>query len=237
MADRNVPISGRRALVVAGFLIAVPMRMARPAAIDVREVDLADFDRLVLQVPADVEIVLGEKNSARIEAERKVVDSIDFRNRGGTLQVVAARSFETRERIRIRITCRSLVALEAHSSVDATLAGLGGERFTLTADDSASVSLERLNLAALEADISGSATVTASGKVRTQKVRIGGAGGYDAGELESQVAVVDAGGSSDVVVDSRDSLEAKVSGAATVQYEGNPKLKESVAGAGTLERR
>ena len=48
---------------------------------------------------------------------------------------------------------------------------------------------------------------------------------------------MEAAGSSDVVVNSRDSLEAKVSHAATVQYEGNPKLKESVAAAGTLERR
>ena len=238
MAEHSTPRSRRRALVVAaGILVAVPMRTALPAATVARDIDLADFDRLVLQVPAEVEIVMGEKNGARIEAERKVVDSIDFRNRGGTLQVVAARSFETRERIRIRITCRSLVSLDARSSVDASLAGLGGERFTLMVADSATVSLGRLNLAALEADISGSATVTASGKARMQKVRIGGAGSYDAGELESQAAVVEAGGSSDVVVNSRDSLEAKVSDAATVQYEGNPKLKESVAAAGTLERR
>ena len=70
-----------------------------------------------------------------------------------------------------------------------------------------------------------------------QTVRIAGAGGYDARRLESQAVVVDASGSSDVVVDSRDSLDAKVSGAATVQYGGNPKLKRSVEGAGTLERR
>jgi Putative auto-transporter adhesin, head GIN domain len=243
MADRSndarMPSMSRRLtfIAAASCLFGVSMRKAMTAAPDVREIDLPAFDKLFLQVPADVEIVIGEKNHARIEAERKVVDSIDFRARGGALQVVARRSFETRERIHIRITCRSLVALEAHASVDATLSDLGGERLSLSAADSATVSLERLNLSVLEADIAGSATVTASGKVRMQTVRIGGAGGYDARRLESQTVVVDASGSSDVVIDSRDSLDAKVSGAATVQYGGNPKLKQSVDGAGTLERR
>jgi hypothetical protein len=237
--DAAMPSMSRRLtfIAAAGCLFAVSMRKAMTAAPEIREIDLPAFDKLSLQVPADVEILIGDRNHARIEAERKVVDSIDFRARGGTLQVVAGRSFETRERIHIRITCRRLIALEAQASVDATLADLGGERLSLSAADSATVSLERLNLSALEADIAGSATVTASGKARMQTVRIAGAGGYDARRLESQAVVVDASGSSDVVVDSRDSLDAKVSGAATVQYGGNPKLKQSVEGAGTLERR
>jgi len=241
MADARQFRSGRR-LALAGatavaWWLGAPMRPAMPAATVVRELDLADFDRLVLQVPANVEIVLGDRNHARVEAERKVVDSIDFRDRDGQLQVVAGRSFQTQEPIHIRITCRRLLALQAHSSVDASVSGLEGEGFSLSAADSATISLERMNLSALDADISGSATVTASGKVRMQKVRIGGAGGYDARRLESRRGVVDASGSSDVVIDSREQLEATVSGAATVQYQGNPALKQSVSGAGTLERR
>lgn len=241
MADAREFRNGRRlalaAATAAAWWLAAPMRQAMPATTVVRELDLANFDRLVLQVPANVEIVLGDRNHARVEAEPKVVDSIDFRDRNGRLQVVAGRSFQTQERIHIRITCRKLVALEAHASVDATVSGLEGEGFSLSAADSATVSLERMNLSALDADIAGSATVTASGKVRTQKVRIAGAGGYDARKLESRVGVVDASGSSDVVIDSREQLQATVSGAATVQYEGNPALKQSVSGAGTLERR
>jgi hypothetical protein len=55
--------------------------------------------------------------------------------------------------------------------------------------------------------------------------------------LHSQRAVIEANGSSDAVIDSRDSLEAEVSDAATVRYSGHPRLKQSVTGAGTLERK
>ena len=240
MADAGELRSGRRAALAAvtaiGWWLAAPMRQAIPAAPVVRELDLGSFDRLVLQVPADVEITLGDRNHARIEAEPKVIDSIDFRDRNGRLQVIAGRNFQTQERIYIRITCRRLVALEAHAAVDATVSGLRGDAFSLSAADSASVSLEGMNLTALDADIAGSATVTASGKVRTQKVRVAGAGGYDARQLESRRSVVDASGSSDVIIDSREQLEATVSGAATVQYKGTPALKQSVSGAGTIER-
>jgi hypothetical protein len=235
--DHDCPGRRRLALAAAAACLIASMRPALAAATKVREVDLAAFDRLILRVPADVEIVPGDRHHVRIEAEREVLDSIDFRARSGKLEVLTSRSFQTRKRIRITITCRNLVALEAHAAVDATVSGLTGDRFSLAASDSATVTLHGLNFSALEADIAGSATVTAAGNVRMQKVRISGSGGYDARELESQVGVVDASGSSDVVIVSRDKLAATVAGAATVQYGGNPALQRSVSGAGTLERR
>src|SRR5690606_10629046 len=95
--------------------------------------------------------------------------------------------------------------------------------------------LDRLNLQSLSADIGGSATVNASGKAAEQKAVVAGAATYDARRLQSGTARSEACGSSDVAVDSRAVLEPDVSGAATVQYAGKPRLKQSVGGAGTLE--
>lgn len=238
MAECPAPVAPRRRtlLWLAGCIVVTPLAAAPPAAMAIREIDLQAFDELELAVPADVEIVIGDRDQARVEAERKVVDSIAFRNRGNRLQVVVARSIQTKEPIRIRITCRRLVALAAHAATDAHLAGLEADRLTLVAADSASVRLSGLNLSAFEADITGSASVDAAGKARSQAIRIAGAGSYDAGDLESATVTVTASGSSDVIVDSRISLDAVVSGAATVQYRGNPAVKQSVAEAGTLER-
>jgi hypothetical protein len=238
MAECPAPAAPRRRtlLLLAGCIVVPPLAAAPPAAMAIREIDLQAFDELELAVPADVEIVIGDRDHARVEAERKVVDSIAFRNRGNRLQVVVARSIQTTEPIRIRITCRRLVALAAHAATDASLAGLAADRFSLVAADSASIRLSHLNLSTFEADITGSASVDAAGKARSQVIRIAGAGSYDAGDLESAAVTVTASGSSDVVVDSRISLDAVVSGAATVQYRGNPTVNQSVAEAGTLER-
>jgi hypothetical protein len=221
----------------AAFLLA-RLAQAAPAALTAsREIDLADFDRLVLQVPAEVTVVLADRTHARIEAEPKVIDSIAFSNSKGIMRVTVVRGFDTRQPIRIHVSCRRLVALEARSSVDVDLDGLRGERLLLKAADSSSVSLRGLNLESIEVDMEGSATVTAEGSARRQKVHADGAGDYDASKLASREAVVEATGSSDVLIDSRDSLQATVSGAATVGYAGNPRLKQAVDGAGTLKRR
>jgi hypothetical protein len=149
---------------------------------------------------------------------------------------MASGSFQTEEAIAIQLEIKQLSALEAQASVDATLEGLEGKTLEITAGDSATVNLERLNLQALQVDIGGSATVNASGKAARQKAVVAGAATYDAKRLQSATAHIEASGSSDVAVDSRESLEVDVSGAATVQYAGKPRLKQSVGGAGTLER-
>jgi hypothetical protein len=200
-----------------------------------REVNLQGFDRLVLEVSADVSIRIGSRNHARMEAEQKVVERIVFRNEGGTLKVGTSGSIEAREPITILIECTRLTSLEAHGSVEARLSGLTARAFELVARDGATVSLESLNLESLEADIGGSATVNASGKARAQEVSVGGAATYDARRLRSATARIEAADSSDVAVDSRETLEVRVSGSATVQFAGHPKLKQSVSDAGTLE--
>jgi hypothetical protein len=238
IAAAGIAAGPSRWLAVSLGVLATGLSGAAPAAGKAsKDLDLGEFSRLILQVPATVRFDFGQKHHAHIEAEQKVIDSIAFGIEGGTLRVSAAKSFNTRDAITIVITGRRLAALEAHAAVDVTVAPLSADRFTLKAADSANVTLKGLNLASIVADIEGSATVTADGSAKSQEVHLGGAGTYAAGGLVSQRAVVEAGGSSDAVIDSRESLEVDVSGAATVQYTGKPKLKQSVSGAGTLERK
>lgn len=240
MAERLPGRTGSRRTVlrmVAAAIVPAALAPARAlrAATTSRETDLREFDRLVLQVPADVSIRIGSRHHVRIEAEQQVIDRIALRSEGGMLKVVASDSFQTREPIRIVIECTRLTALEAQASVEVRLSGLKAKAFELTAGDSAAVNLDGLNLESLQADIDGSATVNAGGKVHAQSASVGGAATYDARQLRSATARIEASGSSEVAVDSRESLEVDVSGSATVRYAGKPRLKQSVAGAGTLE--
>lgn len=225
------------ALSAAAFLPrALPAAQPGARSRAAKEIELSDFDQLVLDVPAEIRIVVAGRSHARIEAATNVVESIAFSARGRTLRVFAQASFETREPINITITCRMLTSLEAGASADATLEALSGRAFAVTAAGSSSVTLKGLNLESLMADIGGSATVTAEGRAGSQQIVAGGSATYQARGLRSGSVRVEASGSSDVVVESRDTLQVSVSGAATVQYAGNPKVGHSVTGAGTLER-
>ena len=238
LADRATSLTAVGFALSAAAFLPKASPAAQPGARTraAKELELSDFDRVVLEVPAEIRIVVAGRSHARIEAASNVVESIAFSTRGRTLRVFAQTSFETRDPINITITCRALSSLEASTSADATLEALSGRTFAVTAAGSASVTLKSLNLESLVADLAGSATVTAEGRAGSQQVVAGGSATYDARRLQSGSARVKAEGSSDVVVDSRDRLEVSVSGAATVQYAGNPKVAESVTGAGTLER-
>jgi hypothetical protein len=220
---------------LAGLLAcATPVMRAEP--LQVRRHAPMAFDRLTIEVPADVRISFADRFEVRIEAEPKVVDGIAFNVQGATLRVTAAKSFQTRQPIAIEITCRGLSTLEARASADVTLTAMTGIAFDLVATGAANVAMEHLNLSSLGVDIGGSATVTANGVVKAQSIRSAGSATYDARRLVSQSARVDASDSSDVVVDSRASLDVAISGAATVQYAGNPKLNQAIEDAGTLEQ-
>lgn len=243
MAEQFRTISSyrRRAIGATLALLALfaGLRANRPslaAGLPSKELNLDEFDRLVLAVSADVQIRISDKSHAIIEAEQSVIDAVGFQVEGGTLTVLATRSFQTRHPVRIRISCRGLKALEARAAVDASLDALKGDSLALAVYDSATVTLKGLNLSSLNADLGGSATVKLAGQARSQEVSLAGAGTYDAAALKSQSAVVEASGSGDAVIAASDGLDVDVSGAATVRYAGSPKLKQSVSGAGTLEQ-
>lgn len=238
LAVRATHMTARGFAMSAAALLPGTSPAARrgPYSRAAKEVELSDFDRLVLEVPAEIRIAVTGRSHARLEAASNVIDSIAFSMRGRTLRVSARSSFETRDPIIIAMTCRAIASLEASASADATLEGLSGGALAVTAAGSASVTLNGLNLGSLTADLGGSATVTAEGRAGSQQISAGGAATYQARRLRSGSARVDATGSSDVVVECRDSLEVAVSGAATVQYAGNPKVTHSIKEAGTLER-
>ena len=227
---------GLLAATLAGLAASLGPRCSGAAQLASKELTLTDFNRVILDVPAEVQIVIADRNHARIEAEATVIDGIAFRSKDGTLRVWAAKTFETREPIVIRIDCRRLLALQARAPVDATLEGLHGDSFALSAGDSASVTLKSLNVGSLVAELGGSATVTVDGVAGSQKISIGGAATYDARNLRSDSVFVEARGSSDAFVHSRVSLDVVIRDAATVHYAGKPKLKQAIEAAGTLER-
>lgn len=109
------------------------------------------------------------------------------------------------------------------SSFQATLSGSGrliGE-----------VRMERIRLT-----LSGSGSVELGGEADRLDSEISGAGVIKASRLEVRSARASLTGLGFLDIRVRDELDIRLSGAGRVQYFGDPKLKTSVTGAGTVEQ-
>lgn len=99
------------------------------------------------------------------------------------------------------------------------------------------IDAQNLSGPSLGVSSSGVGSISASGKVGSQTIRISGAGSYDGAGLESETADVEISGLGDAVVRVRDSLDVTVSGAGTVNYIGDPEVSKQISGAGTVQQR
>lgn len=86
----------------------------------------------------------------------------------------------------------------------------------------------------LEATLSGASAAALAGTAQRQLITVSGASRYDAAALSSRFATVDISGASSAVVRVSDRLEGQVTGAAVLEYYGNPMV--DISGGATVRR-
>jgi hypothetical protein len=92
------------------------------------------------------------------------------------------------------------------------------------------------NTPRVDAEISGSGSMTLSGETQDQKVKISGVGDYKAEGLKSERTVVRIAGSGDVRVFADADLDINIAGSGSIFYKGNATIKQHIAGSGEVKR-
>lgn len=88
-----------------------------------------------------------------------------------------------------------------------------------------------------EIDASGAPAIKASGETRVLNIDASGAGKIDTHKLRAARVVVDSNGVSKVEVYAAEQLDVTVSGPSHVIYEGDPVVKQTVHGPGSVEKK
>ena len=239
-ADQSTDLSRRLALLwpgAAAVLATVPLASARAAtgATQSREFPVNEFDHLVVALPADVKVSPGKSASISVTAEPKVLDVITVTQNGGQVRVTTNGSFQTQAEVTVFVATPSLRALDVSEAGDVTISGPLGPELTLTAQDASSVSLNEMNLKTLDADLRGSADVTATGQSGKLMLKAGDASSFDGSSLELKDAHMAVSGASEASVFASSTLSVKITETGSVFYSGSPSIDQSVSFAGTLE--
>ena len=136
---------------------------------------------------------------------------------------------------------RLLIGPEPNTSIETT----EPIDYELTVDDlgalelsgSGEVGAEGIDTDELVVDISGSGTMKTSGRAESQEAHVSGSGSYDAQDLESRRVRIDVEGAGSAVVNASEELDAKVGGTGSVEYVGDPTVRQDVSGVGRVSKR
>jgi hypothetical protein len=196
--------------------------------------DVRDFQEVALDGVGTLMIEQGETESLTIEAEPKVLKRIETEVRNGKLTIRPDRSFSTRESITYHLTVKQLTGIELAGAGRVEAAQLNSDQLRINGSGAGAVAIDSLTANTLDVTAAGNVQAELAGTVDSQTVTVSDAAKYAAADLESRLASVTASGASQVAVNVSESLDAHVSGAARVEYTGDPAVTEDVSAAGRL---
>lgn len=181
--------------------------------------EVSGFTGVKLQAIGDMTITVGEDESLVIAAEDNILEKITSKVSGGVLEVGFDGGFNIvpTKSIRYTITVPSLDKLEIEGAGSVHVSGVDSDR--------------------LRVKIDGAGDITITGKAADQDITINGTGSYNGFDLESDTVKVDINGAASVNVNAADELTVNIDGAGSVIYTGDPHVKPTINGLGTIQQR
>jgi hypothetical protein len=208
------------ALVVACDGRIGPLTVVRGSGNVVSEArEVSGFSAVTLAGVGQLVIDQSGSESLTITADDNLLPYIETSVRGNTLLIS----------IRNNTTFNDVSALTYHLTVD--------DLSKLQLDGGGDITVTDLQAEDWSLEVNGAGRITVSGEVNRQNVEINGAGSYEAAELKSREATIENSGAGGAVVQVSDLLDVTISGIGSVEYIGDPEVREDISGLGTVRRR
>jgi hypothetical protein len=182
--------------------------------------DFLPFQKLSVNVPAEVIIEVGSKRSSiELGGDQAVVDAVSSDLKDGTLVIDAKGKhldLDGNVPLKISVMTPKLDTLNVFGAGNFDIEALNGETFDMSAN--------------------GACSVKARGAITKLNVTSSGASDLDFGKVECKDVKMILSGASKAKIDATESLDINVSGASSVRYTGNPKrLDKKVSGVSKIE--
>jgi hypothetical protein len=203
------------------------------------------FTRIGLNGFAELILVQGDRESVTIEASPRASARIRVRSADGRLSIDAVEdrpwwsflAHGTPRPPRITVQFRNLESLDVAGAVKVVAASIDAQKLAIEASGATSVKVDALRARSLRFSGSGAVKGEFGGTLDDQTIAIAGAGDYRASGLESQTARIAVSGAGRAVVRVAKSLDAEISGAGSIEYIGDPVVRDRISGAGKITRR
>lgn len=211
--------SANKALVIAATASVIGTYATLAVADETTETrDVGQFNRVVLEGAADIEITVGEATSVSVTSEAELMDRIDTEVRNNTLYISQDyrrwRDWEDAD-LYVVISTPELDSVQVDGAGDIEVSGIDSDNF--------------------EVEINGAGDISLSGSCVSATYEIDGAGDIDADGLRCQNVTITVNGAGDADIYASESVDATLNGVGDVSISGNPdSVRQRVNGFGEI---
>ncbi len=178
---------------------------------------VANFTSISTEGAYEIEFVAQEPLSLEIEGDDNILPLITTEVTSNVLHIKSKESFSTRKPVALRISAPGLEGVSASGAGRIEITGLKNEKFGM--------------------NVNGAPTVRVSGETKTLDLEANGAANIDTHKLRADRVTVEANGASKVEVQAALELDLNVNGPSRVTYHGNPRVKQTVSGPGSVTKK
>lgn len=175
---------------------------------------VASFTSISTEGAYDIEFVAQAPLSLEIEGDDNILPLITTEVSNNVLHIRSKRSISPRKPISLKISAPNLEGVSANGAGRIEVTGLKNENFGL--------------------DINGASTIRVSGETKALEIDANGASNIDTHKLRADRARVESNGVSKVEVYAANDLDVTVSGPSRITYHGDPHVKKTVNGPGSV---
>jgi len=196
---------------------------------------VSSFDAIKAGGAFEIMLSRDSSESVTIEADENLMDLIRTEVRGSTLVIETTKRIGNFECLKVHVGYRVLRSLSFSGGSQVTGRNvLSAERLDIESSGASDIELE-IQAAELDIELSGAGNIEIRGQAGEADIEISGAGKLYAEDLETARMDIEVSGAGNARVFAREELRAKVSGAGSIKYKGNPaKVNQDVSGAGSI---
>lgn len=199
----------------------------KKVTVEVRE--LPAFNSVDIGGSITVEIQLGETQEVRVETDENLQDNVSAKVSDGIL-FLKSNTLKNPTRLNAYITMTDIEFLKASGATDVKSVSLiTADELKVVASGATSVDLG-VEVEYLESIVSGAADLSLSGKAKTHKLEVSGAGSLKGKSLVTSKSIYHVSGAADASLNVTDELIGEKKGAADISYIGNPSTSITSSG-------
>jgi hypothetical protein len=198
--------------------------------------EVSGFDSVSHTGIGRVIITQGDMESLTIEADDNLLEHITSEVKSGTLELGFTDNvrIDSASSITFTVGVKDLTELDSTGTGSIEISELSADNLSISTSGTGSILIGALTATDLVANAEGTGDIKLAGNVETQEIMRVGTGDYDAADLESKTANVEAIGTGNVVIWVIDSLDVEITGVSKVSYYGNPEMPQNITGTGSL---
>jgi hypothetical protein len=138
--------------------------------------------------------------------------------------------------LRFTVTVPNLDAVTLSGAGTITNQSLTGNELNLRVNGFGTINFNDLNVKNFNIQMNGMGTINTAGEVDSLNVQINGAGAINLPDLKAQTARITVSGLGNATVWVISQLDARVNGAGTISYYGDPSTSQTSHGIGSLRK-